>query len=165
MTPKISFIVTIVGSALVLGVPAAWGDNSQAQRLGPGNLAVSPEVYESTLVGGATISRQGPGNLAVSPDVYESTVLGGKVAAGNTAGQTLVFDNYRTESALPSSGRELVFDNYRLDPPAQPTQITISRSDDGVEWPQIGIGFGLGLVLALGLGLALRFAHVRPLAH
>jgi hypothetical protein len=152
MTPKFSLITAVAALTFVLAVPTAWGK---------GQLGSQTASY---------------------PDVVDRAV-----AARQTEGRTLVFDDHRTGielgqnpgtypdvvaravAARQTAGRSLVFDNYRIDgPPAQspgPAQITVTRSEGGVEWPQVGIGFGLGLVLALGLGLAMRFAHSRPLAH
>jgi hypothetical protein len=167
MTPRTSLIVTVVGAALAVAAPAAWGDNSQGVRQGPGNLAVSPEIYAST-TSSTTMARQGPGNLAISPEVYERIVLGRNAQMRSGAVQSYPDVVDRAVAARNTAGRNLVFDNYRVDPRAQapsPTQLVVSKSDGWIDWPQIGIGIGFGLVFALGLGLALRFAHIRPLAH
>jgi hypothetical protein len=72
----------------------------------------------------------------------------------------------RAVAARETTGRGIGFDNYKIEPPST-VVVTGSTTSSGreLEWPQLGIGFAIGLMLALGLGLALRALHVRPLAH
>jgi hypothetical protein len=106
----------------------------------------------------AETSGQQP--AVVSLDAFERAV-----AARNTAGRTLGFDNYRVQMGQTSAGRGLVFDNHRIDPVGSPTQVTVSDPGRDLEWPQIGVAFGIGIALMLGLFLTLRLVHVRQLAH
>ena len=94
MTGRISLIITVVGAALVVAIPTAWS----AERQGPGNLAVSPEVFELTSSGDGTYAgRIGPGSLAVSPVVFEQTVLGREDEPSNvlasSIGPTVIHDH------------------------------------------------------------------------
>jgi hypothetical protein len=94
MTGRISLIITVVGAALTVAIPTAWS----AERQGPGNLAVSPEVFELTSSGDDTYAgRIGPGTLAVSPVVFEQTVLGREDEPSNalasSIGPTVIHDH------------------------------------------------------------------------
>ena len=138
MTPKISFIIAIVGAAMVLAVPAfgdAWGaDQHQA------TVRVSPDLADRA---GAARQQE----LTSMLDARERSFAAKVVAVTGTSSDPV---------------RD---DRFRLDPSSIPTPAaTISTARD-VEWLQIGIGFGGGLLLAIGLFLAMRMTRVRQTAH
>jgi hypothetical protein len=138
MTPKISFIITIVGVALVLAAPAfgdAWGaDQNHA------TVRVSPDLADRV----AAARQQ---ELTSMLDARERSV-----AAKSVAMTVTTSDPVRD-------------DRFRLDPSSIATPAaTISTARD-VEWLQIGMGFGGGILLALGLFLAMRMTRVRQAAH
>jgi hypothetical protein len=138
MTPKISFIITIVGVALVLAAPAfgdAWGaDQNQA------TVRVSPDLAD---------------RVAAARQQELTSMLDGRersFAAKSVAMTVTTLDPVRD-------------DRFRLDPSSIATPAaTISTARD-VEWLQIGMGFGGGILLALGLFLAMRMTRVRQAAH
>lgn len=138
MTPKISFIIAIVGAALVLAVPAfgdAWGaDQNEA------TVRVSPDLADRVA---ATRQQE----LTSMLDARERSFAAKSVAMTVTSSDPV---------------RD---DRFRLDPSSIPTPAaTISTARD-VEWLQIGIGFGGGILLAIGLFLAMRMTRVRQTAH
>lgn len=75
------------------------------------------------------------------------------------------FDVKQVQTPTAPSSGPVVDDRFRIDPSSVPTPVSVSTSDDGFDWPHVGIGFGVGIVLALGLLLALRATRIRPLAH
>jgi hypothetical protein len=170
MTPKFSFIAAVAGLALLI-VPAGWGqsvvgppdafDRAVAAKLAQETTPiVSPDAFDRAVaaklaqettpivspdaVDRANAAREGVQSKPLMPDVFERTV-----AARNTTGRTLVFDDHRVTSPTSTS----------LSAPIA------SDSDREIGWPQIGIGFAIGSVLVLGLMLALRAVRIRPLTH
>jgi hypothetical protein len=138
MTPKISFIIAIVGAALMLVVPAfgdSWGaDQNQA------TVRISPDLADRV----AAARQQ---ELSSMLDARERSFAAKSVAMAVTSSDPV---------------RD---DRFRLDPSSIPTPAaTISTARD-VEWLQIGIGFGGGILLAIGLFLAMRMTRVRQAAH
>jgi hypothetical protein len=107
----------------------------------------------------ATMSLDGNPGRALVFDNYRSQV------APPSSANPPVFDNHKAEPA-PATGSSIVFDNYRMDPQPVTTPVVASTgTGDSIEWPQLGIGVGIGIALALGLLLALRSTRQRPLAH
>jgi hypothetical protein len=189
MTRRFSTIITIVGAALVVAIPTAWG----GERQGPGSLAVSPEVYDLTVSSDEPFAqRLGPGSLAVSPGVFEQTVsanekspIESNVGTYGDANQRGIvgdraawaayrasFDKYVTEKQGPSG----VVGSYedaatRTGPvpnepsPTNPSPITPTASGPDIQWPELGIGFGVGMLVLLGLILTVRVGRSHPVAH
>jgi hypothetical protein len=46
-----------------------------------------------------------------------------------------------------------------------PVPVSVTASDSGIEWPQVGIGLGVGILLVLGIGLNVRVARARPIVY
>jgi hypothetical protein len=118
MTRRISLIITVVGAALAVAVPTAWS----AERQGPGNLAVSPEVFELTVSKNGTYpGRIGPGTLAVSPEVLELTLSGDpkeREALASYYNQVFAGTNYTRQTGssdpqgiVPQSGPAVIHDH------------------------------------------------------
>ena len=175
MTPKISLITATVGAALVLGVPAAWGDNYFADRQDEA-VRVSPDLVDravaaeqnrlySMLDARETALGANPGNQKVSPLDARERSFGAKLEVQLSGGSYPdVID--RTVAAQGTTRTYVGDDRFRIDHSNVPVQVSPTSSGREVEWPQIGIGFGIGIVLMLGLFLALKSTRQRPpLAH
>ena len=138
MTPKISFIIAIVGVALVLAVPAfgdAWGADHNAAT-----VRVSPDLADR-----AAAVRQR--ELTSMLDARERSFAAKGVAVTVTSSDPV---------------RD---DRFRLDPSSIPTPAATIGTARDVKWLQIGIGFGGGILLAIGLFLTMRMTRVRQAAH
>jgi hypothetical protein len=138
MTPKISFIVAVIGAALVFAVPAfgdSWGsDRNQA------TVHTSPDLVDRVVA-----ARQN--ELASMLDGRERSF-----AAKSDA----------TTMVSPDPVRD---DRFRLAPSSISTPAATIGSARDVEWLQIGLGFGGGVLLAFALFLAMRMTRVRQPAH
>ena len=170
MTPKISLITAVVGSALVLGVPAGWGQSQpvvssypdaveravfareQSQRSGIGTM---PDAFER-----AVLAAQRPA-VSVYVDAHGRSALGADRTGLSAASQYP--DAFERALRAESTSRVLTDSHDRI----APTQTPVTRVDSGrdLEWPQIGVGFGVGILLALGLGMAMRLTRIRQPAH
>ena len=138
MTPKISFIVAIIGAALALAVPAfgdSWGaDQNQAA------VRVSPDLVDRVVAA----SQQ---ELSSMLDARERSFAAKRDA---------------TTTVAPDPVRD---DHFRLDTSSIATPAAVISSAHAIEWLQVGSGFGGGLLLAIGLFLAVRMTRVRQPAH
>jgi hypothetical protein len=159
MTRKISLITAIVGSALVVGVPAAWGDSWYLDR-GEQTVAVLPDAHERAVLASELSSRVG---MREYPDAFERAVAAKQQGSGLVGPYR---DAFERAALAGTSQPGVIADSHDRIAPSTPTSsVTATSSGREVEWPQIGIGVGLGILLALGLGLAMRFTRIRPLAH
>lgn len=179
MTPKISLITATVGAALVLGVPAAWGNHQYGDafyRAEPATVRVSPDLVDRAVAAkqnelssmldareralGASL-----GNQKVSPLDARERSFGAKLEVQLSGGPYPdVID--RTVAAQGPTRTYVGDDRFRIDHSNVPVQVSATSSGRELEWPQIGIGFGIGIVLMLGLFLALKSTRQRPpLAH
>ena len=136
MTPRITILSAVVGTALVLAVPAlgdSWGaDRTQAA------VRVSPDLADR-----AAAARQQ--ELFAVLDARERAFATNRVAA-----------------ATPERAHD---DHFRLDPSSVPTPLATTASGGGIDWSQLGIGFAVGVLLMLGLIAALRIPRARQPAH
>jgi hypothetical protein len=156
MTPKISLITAVAGAALVLAVPAAWGDNWAADRQQQREQASMLDARERAL----GVSQ---GNGRVSASEARERSFGTKLQA-RLSSETSSDVVGRAVDARGTSPDPVRDDRFRLDATTGSEPITISSGSE-IEWPQIGIGFGVGIVLMLGLYFALRGTRNRPLAN
>ena len=183
MTLKTSLVTAIVGSALVLGVPAAWGQSQP----------VSADAVERAVLARELSSRL---DAKVYRDAFERTVVASRRgvgpyvdAHGRSTGQLSTVPQHRDafERASANTGQQWrdaltmrsealnrmyglgsasIGDSHsRVTPVPGPSSVPIAGSGGKLDWPELGIGFGIGLVLALSLLLAMRYTRVRPLAH
>lgn len=175
MTPKISLITAAVGAALVLGVPAAWGDNYFADRQGA--TVANPDWFERA----ATVAKQNHlssmldareralgaalDNQKVSPLDARERSLGAKLDVQLTSGQYPDWFERAAAAASRTTRDPVVDDRFRIDHSNVPVQVSATSSGREIEWPQVGIGFGIGIVLMIGLYLAMKSTRHRPLAH
>jgi hypothetical protein len=145
MFRKISLITALVGAALVLGVPAAWG---QSEPVG-----LSSDAFER-----AALATQRSG---VTPylDAHGRAVTGDTRAVSTFPKYADAFER----AALSGSNVVPTDSHDRVVPTPAPGTSPVATGRD-IEWPQIGIGVGLGIVLALLLGIAMRHTRMRPLA-
>jgi len=178
MTPKISLITATVGAALVLGVPAAWGNHQYGDalyRAEPVTVRVSPDLVDRTVAAeqnrlsnmldareralGANL-----GNQTVSPLDARERSFGAKLEVQLSNGSYPdVID--RTVAAQGTTRAPVGDDRFRIDHSNVPVAVSVTSSGREIEWPQIGIGFGVGMILLMGLVLALKATHTRPFAH
>ena len=154
MTRTISLIIGIALTALVVAVPAAFGEgrlagsNEQDVKYASQPAAVSrPDSHELVQSNGAVVSR---------PDSHETVQPFSYIDAAERADRI---------SSMP--GRDVVLlsgDDHITFQPAD-TSVPVASSGRDFDWPQVGIGFGIAIALALGLLLALRATRQRQLAH
>ena len=166
MTLKTSLITAVIGSALVLGVPVAWGQSQP--------VSASADALERAVLARELSSRI---DATVYRDAFERAVaanrqeaaIGSYVDAHNRSSLPL------STSAVPTdaferavlSGRTTGFvgDSHDRIVPASKAPVSVASSGRNLEWPQIGVGFGVGILLALGLGMAMRLTRIRQPAH
>lgn len=153
---KITFVIGLVGAALVLAAPAV-GVVPPLGNDGAGYTAPTR---------GAAVVQEYRSEPAGRPDFWNYDANGQKIA--NTS-PGLTADELARQFAGAgvglSSGRSLVFDNHRAEAqPSSPSVVTTTDSGFG-DWPQLGIGFALGIVAMLALLFGVRHMRVRPLAH
>ena len=151
MTRTISLIIGIAATALVVGVPTAFGEGRLAGSQEP--TAVAPDWFER-----AAIAAQRDGFIVRKPDSHDVVrpVAEGYIDAAARAQRIdIVVPTARTDAFERSAPP--------LGSPTGSTEAVGSGSDR--DWSQLGMGFGIGLLLALGLYLAMRFTRTRPLAH
>jgi hypothetical protein len=149
MTLRASLITAVVGSALVLGVPAALGKGEP--------VSVYPDAGERAVLARELSSR-------LDAKVYMSDAFERASAdrpAPSIGGHFLANDARYVRLA---DGAAITDSHDRIAPEA-PTPSPVTSSGRDLEWPQIGIGFGIGMLLALVLGMAMRSTRIRPLAH
>ena len=179
MTRKISLITATVGAALVLGVPAAWGNHQYGDafyRAEPATVHVSPDLVDravaaeqnrlsSMLDARETALGENLGNQKVSPLDARERSFGAKLEVQLSGGSYPdVID--RTVAAQGTTRPPVGdFDRFRIDHSNVPVPVSATSSGREIEWPQIGIVFGIGLILILGLVLAMRATRTPPLAH
>jgi hypothetical protein len=180
MTRTISLITGIAVTALVVAVPAAFGEGRRAGSPGqdaaqyfyanerailassPASSDVSRPDSHELIQTSSVVSRPDSHELIQTssvvsrPDSHETVQPFTYIDAAERA--------YRV-SNLP--GRDVVLlsgdDHTSFDP--VDTSAPVASTDGNFDWPQVGIGLGVGIALALGLILALRATRQRPLAH
>jgi hypothetical protein len=167
MTLRTSLITAVVGSALALGVPAAFGQAQPAVQ--------SPDAVEQAVLARELSSRI---DAKVYRDAFERAVAANRQGAGAVGSYVDAHNRSSgslSTSAVPTdaferavlSGRTTGFvgDSHDRIAPESPTPGPVTSSGRDLEWPQIGIGFGVGILLALALGMAMRLTRIRQLAH
>jgi hypothetical protein len=146
MTRTISLIIGIAVVALV-AVPTAFGEG----RLAGSNEQTGVQYFYANER--ATLAQQ-PVVLDRRTDAFDRNPV---------VAQSAYVTSEHSVSARPDVSTYLDA-NERGTVPSSPS-VTPSSTDDGIEWPQIGIGFGIGMVLAIVLGLSLKATRPRTLAH
>lgn len=191
MTRRISLITVIIGAALVVAAPAAWGkgqlqptpeamaedgfDRAVAAKLAldmaedgfDRAVATAKQSHLSSMLDareralGAKLDTQ----QTVSPLDRRERALGVRLEQQTAAMAEDGFD--RAVVAAQQITRAPVGDSdrFRVDHSNVPVPVSATSSGREIAWSQLGIGFGLGLVLALGIYVAVRFTRIRPLAH
>ncbi len=140
MTQRILTTTALVGAALVLSVPAAWGS----------------EPYRDH--GDATEAKLAvqPAPLAIVRDHGDATEakLAAKLALQSSP--VIVRDHGdATDAKLALQSSPEIF-------PAEKTSRAAGRD---IDWSQLGIGVGVGMLFVLGVILAVRLTRSRTLAH
>jgi hypothetical protein len=165
MTPRISIVTAVAALALLVGVPAAYGDNWGADRQDQIAGIGSPDREDR-----AFLAQQN--QTATMLDTRERA-LGPDRGFGGTPmldARERAFATKQVDPAIvPTDTRPLVADGgdrFRIDGSTGGV-VTVGRVDSGrdVEWPAIGFGIGLGALLALGLFLLVWTGRGRTLAH
>jgi hypothetical protein len=146
MTRTISLIIGIAVVALV-AVPTAFGEG----RLAGSNEQTGVQYFYANER--ATLAQQ-PVVLDRRTDAFDRNPV---------VAQSAYVTSEHSVPARPDVSTYLDA-NERGTVPSSPS-VTPSSTDDGIEWPQIGIGFGIGMVLAIVLGLSLKATRPRTLAH
>ena len=166
MTPRIFLITAVAALALVVGVPAAFGDNWGADRQSEAGVVGSPDREDHAILAQQT-------ETATMLDARERA-LGPERGFGATQvldARERAFETKLTEPvSVPTETRPLVGDGgdrFRIDGSTGGV-VTVGPADSGrnIEWPTIGFAIGLGALLALGLFLIVWTGRGgRPLAH
>ena len=195
MTPRFSLITAISGAALVLAVPAAWGDSWFADQ--QAGVRVSPDLVDRAVAAEqARLSNILPDLNDRAESRYQATQVfpdlddraEGRWPALDQNNQTVSMLDQREqafgakreaqltsgqypdviERAVTAKGPARTYvgdDRFRIEPTNVPVQVSAPSSGSELDWSQLGIGFGMGILLALGLFLAVRLTRIRPLAH
>ena len=166
MTRTISLIIGIAVTALVVAVPAAFGEGRLAGSQGQDAVKYFYANERATLAsspGSAVVSRpdsheliQSSASVVSRPDSHETVQPFSYIDAAERADRV---SNLPTRDVVLLSG-----DDHTTFQPVD-TSTPVASSDGSLDWPQVGFGFGIGIALALGLILALRATRQRPLAH
>ena len=166
MTRTISLIIGIAVTALVVAVPAAFGEGRVAGSQGQDAVKYFYANERATLA-------SSPGSAVVSrPDSHELIQSSVSVVSRPDSHETVQPFSYidaaeRADRIASIPVRDVVLlsgDDHVTFQPVDTTEPVASSGRD-FDWPQIGIGLGIGIALALGLMLALRATRQRPLAH
>ena len=189
MTRRISLITATVGAALVLGVPAAWGDNYFVDRQDQAIVnAMAEDGFDDAVLAakqvqlskmldareralGTQSEPQWLKALEARSDALNRQFGLGKYAqdTDTTVSQQPVDARSEGLNRLYGLGkyRTVVADSdrFRIDQSNVPVPVSATSSGREIEWPQVGIGFGIGIILILGLALALKARRTPPLAH
>lgn len=189
---RIITLITVIGAALLVAVPAAWGQTqpdprdvgmnklyglgeyspeARAEKLrseglnklyGLGEWATTTPASIEVRERGMSVGREDP---TISMLDTREQAFGAKLNAQLSTGTPPdAFE--RTVAANERSKPVIVVDDrFRIDPTSQPVPVSATGSGDEIQWPQVGIGFGVGITLVFGLLLALRATRQRQLAH
>ena len=136
MTQRILTTTALVGAALVLSVPAAWGSEPYRDHGDATEAKLAAQSPPVTIVrdhGDATDPKLA---LQSSPVIIRDH---GDATAAKLALQSAPETSPAGELPSPA-GRE-------------------------IDWSQLGIGIGVGMFIVLGAILAVRLTRSRPLAH
>jgi hypothetical protein len=191
---RIITLITAIGAALLVVVPAAWGQTQpDARDVGMNKLyglgEYSPEAralrlrseglnelyglgnaYGASAVrieqARANPVRMETGSTTAMLDAREQAFVEKRNAQLSIGTMPDVFERAVSASGT-GSGDHFVANDNRFRPVVvdRPGEVTVTGSGDEIAWPQVGIGFGIGIALILGLLLALRATRQRPLAH
>ena len=144
MTRKLSLAALTATAALAVA-PAALGQSGPDAferavyvKLANSNVSSYPDAFQRAL------SVETRSRAAMYPDAFQ---------------RALTSQIDASLAGVPGDHHE------RIEALTAPSTVSVSASDSGVEWPQVGIGFGLGALLALGLTLSVRAVRTRELAH
>ena len=145
MTRRITLITAIAAAALVVGVPAAFGDPWGADRQDSPSVVGSPDLADRVIA-----ARQ----------KEQVAMLDARERSLGTLRDDVSTPTVVTYRPLVGDGG----DRFTIDGRSTPVTVAASGSGREIEWPQIGFGVLLGIVLALGLMLVMR-TRSRELAH
>ena len=166
MTRTISLIIGIAVTALVVAVPAAFGEGRLADSQGQDAVKYFYANEQATLASSQTSS------VVSRPDSHELIQSSASVVSRPDSHETVQPFTYidaaeRADRISNAPGRDVVLlsgDDHATFQPVD-TSTPVASSGRDVDWPQVGIGFGIGIALALGLLVALRATRQRPLTH
>lgn len=189
---RIITLITAIGAALLVVVPAAWGQTQpDARDVGMNKLyglgEYSPEARALRLRSEGLNELYGLGNAygASAVRIEQARANPVRVETGSTTAmldaREQAFAAKRDvqlstgtppdafDRAVAANERSkpviVVDDRFRIDPTFQPAPVSVTGSGTEIEWPQVGIGFGVGIAIVLGLLLGLRATRQRQLAH
>jgi hypothetical protein len=178
MFPKITAVTAGLAAALVIGVPAAFGQSEGFDReQNRANLTPSsPDVVERTIaakqleLSGMLDARERA--LGVRNETQRKvSSLDARERAFQAKLQVQLGsgsypDAFERAMVAREPTRQYVGDErFRIDPTSVATPMSVTSSGNEIEWPQVAIGFGIGVALMFGLWLALRVTRIRQLAH
>ena len=174
MTRTIS-LITVLGAALVLAVPAAWGNQPVYQQNGSGDSANASQLPRGAALGGGPEFLRGTALESVLTGATQEGLLRGDDHVTTPSSQPLddMVDAGARAAAIGrtvvepvATGGFMTGDDHVTSVPADvPVSSPVTSSGREIEWPQVGIGVGIGALLAVGLLLAVRYTRPRPLAH
>jgi hypothetical protein len=176
MTLRIITITAVVGAALVLAVPVAWGNGQPYRDDGDATSAKLALQSSPLVIRDAGDSTAAKFALQSSPPVIRDT---GDATAARLALQSspLVIrdtgDAVAAKLALQSSplvirdaGDAVTAKLALQSSPASSSRDELSTgSGREIDWAQLGIGSGVGMFSVLGVILGVRVIRSRRLAH
>jgi hypothetical protein len=191
---RIITLITALGAAVLVAVPAAWGaPEPDARSDGMNRLyglgEYSPEARAETLRSEGLNKLYGLGEWATTTprsievreramsigredpttamlDAREQALVEKRTAVLSIGTMPDVFERAVAARGTGSLDHFVANDNrFRPGHVDRPVEVTVTGSGDEIAWPQVGIGFGIGVALILGLLLAVRTTRQRPLAH
>jgi hypothetical protein len=175
MTPRILTTTAVVGAALVIAVPAAWGNGQPYRDAGDATsaklaLQSSPLVIRDT--GDATATKLALRSPLVVRDAGDATAT--RLAL--QASPLVIRDAGDAAAArlAPHSSPLVIRDAgdataAKLTPQSSPVSSSPDKLSTGsggeIDLAQLGIAFGVGMFFGLGLILVVRVTRSHRLAH
>ena len=162
MTRKTAFI-TVVATAFVLAVPAAWGEGQPVDQSQGSNLALT-DAHDRAFAVKLNTFPSGDDHVRIQSRSSSSPMLDAHERGAAIGRDQMV----PVDASVRDVATTRVIsgdDHVRIDLADLPVSVPSASSGREIEWPQLGVGLGLGLVLAFGLFLAVRYTRARPLAH
>ncbi|MBM2823733.1 MAG: hypothetical protein HW413_2479 [Thermoleophilia bacterium] len=158
MTQRILTTTALVGAALALSVPAAWGSEPYRDHgdATDAKLALQSQLAEVVRDHGDAAQAK----LAIQPALLEIVRDHGDATQAKLVVEPAPLAIVRDHGDATAAKLAL-----QSSPEVFPAEQPSTATGREIEWSQLAIGVLIGTVFAFGLILAVRFTRSRPLAH